>query len=430
MSGEQTLKNNVFEKEPVLFSLKEDVAKYGADCAIMLYNIRHWCAHNKANNRNYYDGRYWTFNSISAFSELFYFWSPKQIRRILDTLVAKGAIVKGNYNTSRFDRTLWYAIKDNNVANKNDVGNQTDETGHRNEEMQMHQTDKPICPNGQIYLHQTGKPIPDINTDNKHTDNNTPVILRNTIPYGNTITLYNTPKGSERVILPTGDVLGDKRPETREGMKDPTVKTVPEDYGLVRFDLEDVQVGDWERLMNWFEYHRRYRHKSSGRCYVVTPYCRKQFKQAIDFLKEQTDGNWYFAVDVLTNAVDNCYMSFGNAKDGLFYGLKSKEDYELELSFALEFKSHPEDLPERVMRYKPLVIEESIKYRQKWIDELSGKIAELEKEYEENKDNPDYPRAKWIHFDVEKLQDELSRLQKGLKWSLEQKNACQKEKTV
>ena len=88
----------------------EDAKKYGVECAILLNNIRFWVAKNKANEKHFYDGRYWTYNSVKAFSELFPYWSKDQIRRYIDKLETAGEIVSGNYNQSHYDRTKWYSL--------------------------------------------------------------------------------------------------------------------------------------------------------------------------------------------------------------------------------------------------------------------------------------------------------------------------------
>ena len=86
-----------------------EVAKdIGTDAAIILSNIEFWQATNKANRRNYHDGNYWTYNTVSAFSELFYYLKEHRIRRILDKLEEKEYIISGNYNSSSYDRTKWY----------------------------------------------------------------------------------------------------------------------------------------------------------------------------------------------------------------------------------------------------------------------------------------------------------------------------------
>ena len=87
-------------------------AIYGVDESIMIYNLSFWISKNEANGKHFHDGRFWTYNSIDAFTKLFPFWTARQIRRILKSLEEKGVIVTGNYNTSAYDRTTWYAFAD------------------------------------------------------------------------------------------------------------------------------------------------------------------------------------------------------------------------------------------------------------------------------------------------------------------------------
>ena len=87
-------------------------ALYGVDESIMIYNLSFWIRKNEANGKHFHDGRFWTYNSIEAFTKLFPFWTARQIRRILKSLEEKGVIVTGNFNTSAYDRTTWYAFGD------------------------------------------------------------------------------------------------------------------------------------------------------------------------------------------------------------------------------------------------------------------------------------------------------------------------------
>ncbi len=89
------------------FNIK-DAKTYGVNCAVILENIRFWVAKNKANDKHNYDGKYWTYNSIPAFQELFPYLSYDQIRRALSKLVEAGEIEKGNYNQNTYDKTAWY----------------------------------------------------------------------------------------------------------------------------------------------------------------------------------------------------------------------------------------------------------------------------------------------------------------------------------
>ena len=88
-----------------------DIAvKYGVNAAILLHNIHHWCLKNKANDKNYHDGMYWTYNSRSAFAELFPYLSERQIKTALDKLIEDGVIAIGDYNNDKWKRPTWYAV--------------------------------------------------------------------------------------------------------------------------------------------------------------------------------------------------------------------------------------------------------------------------------------------------------------------------------
>ena len=88
----------------------EVAQKVGVNAAVLLENIAHWCEHNQANNTNFHDGHYWTYNSMKAFEKLFPYIKSRGIRTALDKLKDEGLIVVGNYNKSPYDRTQWYAL--------------------------------------------------------------------------------------------------------------------------------------------------------------------------------------------------------------------------------------------------------------------------------------------------------------------------------
>lgn len=84
----------------------------GINAAVLYQNIYFWCEHNRANETNIHEGRAWTYNSAQAFSELFPYMTRRQVEGGLSKLKEAGLILAGNYNTNRYDRTLWYAITD------------------------------------------------------------------------------------------------------------------------------------------------------------------------------------------------------------------------------------------------------------------------------------------------------------------------------
>jgi len=106
----------------------ENALKYGLNEAIILNNLIFWVNENKANGRNYHEiseklypelaGEYrtWTFNSVKAFQLLFPYLSSKQIRSSLDNLCDNEILIKGCYSSNGYDRTNWYAFRDEAFA--------------------------------------------------------------------------------------------------------------------------------------------------------------------------------------------------------------------------------------------------------------------------------------------------------------------------
>ena len=140
-----------------------EVAKdVGIIPAIIYHYIQLWISHNETNGTNFYDGYYWTYNSISAFCKQFDYLTKSQIERALKTLEEKEYIKVGNYNRVSYDRTKWYAdLKKGNAILENE---------------------KSISQNCEIHFSDLGngipeneKPIPNknqLNTTNKETSSN------------------------------------------------------------------------------------------------------------------------------------------------------------------------------------------------------------------------------------------------------------------
>jgi uncharacterized phage protein (TIGR02220 family) len=118
---------------------------YGVDEAIMITNFQWWLKKNWANDKHKHDGRTWTYNSVASFEKLFPYWTGKQIRRILESLVTQGVLMRGEYNKSVYDRTSWYAF--------------VDEATFLFENIEL--------PKWESQDSGMGTPIPNINTNNK-----------------------------------------------------------------------------------------------------------------------------------------------------------------------------------------------------------------------------------------------------------------------
>lgn len=86
--------------------------KHGLEAAAVLDKLQYWIDHNRANGVNLKDGRYWSYNTASAWVEQMPYFSEYAIRRILKKLCDDGILMRGNYNPSAYDRTTWYAFVD------------------------------------------------------------------------------------------------------------------------------------------------------------------------------------------------------------------------------------------------------------------------------------------------------------------------------
>lgn len=88
----------------------------GVNAAIILEHFDFWITKNRANERHFHDGSYWTYNSVSAFSEIYPYMSKKVIRSTLRKLEDGGYIIVGDYSPDRMNRPNWYSITEKGYA--------------------------------------------------------------------------------------------------------------------------------------------------------------------------------------------------------------------------------------------------------------------------------------------------------------------------
>ena len=91
---------------------------YGIDEAIFLYNMFMWTspAPNNPNDRMYFSGRYWINVSLKELQFVFRHMSMSGLKRCIDRLIKQDMLVKGNFNTSYLEKTLWYALTDKAIT--------------------------------------------------------------------------------------------------------------------------------------------------------------------------------------------------------------------------------------------------------------------------------------------------------------------------
>ena len=149
------------------YSFNDEIAKvYGVEAAVFIHNLYWWIRKNEVNGRHFYEGRTWTYNSMRAFTQLFPFWTHRQIERIIRKLKDDGALIVGNFNPSGFNRTQWYTLDDSIYSHY------ANPSAHFTERVNQ------ISPNGDFSIHQTVKPISDSKPYNE------PDKKENTLPIG------------------------------------------------------------------------------------------------------------------------------------------------------------------------------------------------------------------------------------------------------
>lgn len=128
----------------------EHAKTYGVPCAIFINHLIFWIVKNKANGKHLHtieiEGqeveRTFTYSSLNAFTEIFPYFSVKQVRTAISKLEEAGVILSANFNQKKYDNTKWYCFKDEELFMES-----------------LPQRASPPAPEG--------KPIPDIKPDTK-----------------------------------------------------------------------------------------------------------------------------------------------------------------------------------------------------------------------------------------------------------------------
>lgn len=252
--------------------------KYGCNEAIVLTNILYWLKHNYENGKNIYDGRVWTYNSRKAFSGLFPYWSDKQIYRIIQSLIEQGAILTGNYNEDKRDRTMWYSVNDDLMESC-------------------------IIPKGTIHCPEAESPLSEMGQCIYKETNNKQQII-------------NTNKNINPPIIPLKGESPRKpeRADYRKMAKD-FCATIPE--------------ADWREIVSEFLDYK---------CDIKAPLkCQRSLNAFLSNLKRDSGGNVERARAFLSKAIAKGWQSYHpDAEMSLFEQKREAEKKEKELKAAQE----------------------------------------------------------------------------------------------
>ena len=125
------------------FYSRRVAVKVGLAASVIYAHICYWIRKNKANEKHFYNGKYWTYNSMKAFASYFPELTEKQVRTALEKLIQANLIESANFNKTGYDRTLWYSLKEENEDCQIDM------------------------PKNELPFAQKGTPIPNINQTDK-----------------------------------------------------------------------------------------------------------------------------------------------------------------------------------------------------------------------------------------------------------------------
>ncbi|AMX82488.1 DNA replication protein DnaD [Geobacillus subterraneus] len=101
----------LLDDEPLII-LPQLAVAIGLNESIIVQQLHYWLEKSE----NIRDGYKWVYNTYADWQEQFPFWSESTIRRIITKLEKLGIIVSANFNRSKVDKTKWYRIDYNQLA--------------------------------------------------------------------------------------------------------------------------------------------------------------------------------------------------------------------------------------------------------------------------------------------------------------------------
>ena len=100
----------------------EVAGKYNdPNIAVFIEYLYFWLDKNRKNGRNYYDGQYWTYNTVATFRKVFPWLSESQIKRLIKKMKELEIIRTGEYNSSKYNKTKWYTFTDEFCKDNADI---------------------------------------------------------------------------------------------------------------------------------------------------------------------------------------------------------------------------------------------------------------------------------------------------------------------
>jgi len=268
---------------------------YGAECAILITHFQYWINHNKRMGKNSRDGRTWTYQTRAEICNHFPYLSQKEVRNLLEKLVNFGVLIKGNYNRCKFDKTMWYAFKNEKIFT-------SDQKGRRKENKEF------TSDHLEYTTAQKGQPIP------------------HTIPHTETKEIH-TPKKSEdnqskKCVFFFCESLKKKDPRMKitEDQKNEWEKTFIKMHASNDFSWEEIiKIIEYSHN-NEFWYSRTLTVKNLMKN-APTIFKQMQPYKKRNLAENLEHGRIYNGYECI---IDNLGIGFENVKTKDYYGVESK----------------------------------------------------------------------------------------------------------
>ncbi len=102
----------------------------GLNEAIVLQQIQYWLINRKDEPKAQRDGYTWVYNSYPEWQKQFPWWSVDTIKRTITSLEKAGYLISSNFNAAKMDKTKWYRIEYERLAQRETEGVCPDDEGN------------------------------------------------------------------------------------------------------------------------------------------------------------------------------------------------------------------------------------------------------------------------------------------------------------
>ncbi|MGR5294769.1 hypothetical protein ACPV5U_08685 [Vibrio mediterranei] len=82
----------------------------GIDAALIIGHFNYFIEHHRANDTNFFNGHYWTYDTAESLAQKFPYWSKNKIQKLLVKMEEQGLIVSGDFSENRFKRPKYYRV--------------------------------------------------------------------------------------------------------------------------------------------------------------------------------------------------------------------------------------------------------------------------------------------------------------------------------